>query len=155
MALTRPMPSAPTTQALATGLEKFIEGSDPRNRLLKETPHRLRVFSLTLESVVKSGIQDAKPKGWRFMVAPTSDEAVAAHVREAEGGVPKLTGVSEGPVVGRAVNVADLLETLVDAANNYEMRVLRVPGVPIEVFWLKADNGDDRVIPFVSLTAGL
>src|SRR6267142_3745314 len=159
MPVTMPTPSPETRKALANGVRTFMEANDPLRDLVKDAQAVLRVFSLGLKSVATGGkgIADAKPVGWRVMVGGDSGQAVIAHVHEALGDVPpRMTGLSRGPEIGTAIRVADLLNKLQEAQDQpYEARVLRVPGVPIEVFWLKPASGNGWVVPFLTLTGGL
>jgi hypothetical protein len=159
MSVTMPTPSQKTREALANGVRTFMEANDPLRDLVRDAQAVLQVFSLGLKSIAsRAGVAAAKPVGWRVMVGGDSDQAVIAHVHEALGddAAPRMTALSRGQKVGDAIRVADLLNRLQQAQDqHYEARLLRVPGVQIEAFWLKPASGDGWVVPFLTLTGGL
>jgi hypothetical protein len=63
---------------------------------------------------------------------------------------PRVTGFSAEPEVGDAMDSLREVEALaVVGTANFELRILRVPWLRFEAFWLHSDSGDeDVVVPY-------
>ena len=157
MEIIRLNPSDRVRQALAAGVDNFSSLLDPALVDALRKSEGLPVYSLTRQSVATGGdgIMGVIPRGWRFMVQ-AENRAGAGHIRELPDDTAKMSRVSEGDAVLRAIEICNGLENLSEVPKNcYELRILKVPSVPIEVFWLRAEDGNDVVVPFGSATATL
>jgi hypothetical protein len=173
MPLTKPIPEQPQwQQAFVKGLLPFLRGRanpdevvDILNRLPDEY-HPLQVYTLKLENlenlVRDSVIAGAKMAGWRFLAGGELGAPVAGHVSmSAEGQGWKMTNLSHGPPIAEflqaVLRLAPLIEQIVELqAQNYELRMLSIPGLLIEAFWLKSPAGDrDYVVPYNALSGEL
>jgi len=156
MAIENPAPAARIRQAVVIGVDNFIKPNDPLRDSLKNPKDGLQVFSMGLKSIAAGAdIDAAKPVGWRFMVR-SGEDAAAALVLNTLGDVsPRMSSLSRGPEVAKAIDVKSQLEKLVQTQDqSYEIRVLRVPGVFVEAYWLQPKVGAGWVIPFISVTPG-
>ena len=63
-----------------------------------------------------------------------------------------MTGISLDPIIGRAIAAVREVAALPGVQEKeYELRVLRIPGVLVEAFWLKSLNGsEDVMIPVLT-----
>jgi hypothetical protein len=120
--------------------------------------HDLHIFTLGLRDIVNgAGIEDAKPAGWRFLTGnPSSGDALSGDViqppADAPNAAPMMTGVSKDPLVGAAIQAIHEVETLPEVQDkNYDLQVLRIPGLLIEAFWLKShEDGGDLIVPVLT-----
>ena len=108
-----------------------------------------------IEGWIKSQSDDAiptEPTGWRFLAEDAaSNRKVACHVGQPRPDHPeKLTGLSTAPSIQNALDRLGELENLPDVqSDDFELRVLRIPRLQIEAFWLHAKSGDkDRFVPY-------
>jgi hypothetical protein len=152
MALIKPAPAYSTRQTLADGLKKFAKPDDPMVAALANAPCQW-VFTLALPDLAKNGggIANAKAAGWRFLASAGSDAAAAEVSEPPQGHPPKMRSFARGPQFQQAIQAAQEVEALPQARDqHYELRVLRVPGLLMEAFWLKAQGGgEDYVIPYL------
>jgi hypothetical protein len=151
MALKKPIPSDITKRALIDGMGDYMDNTDPLRRILIQTPVALHVFTLGLDEV-DQGIHKAKSAGWRFLAVDPAGVPVAGDVIEPEGLKPRMTGVSRDPIIGRAILAVREVESLAAVqGKDYELQVLRIPGVLTEAFWLKSLNGEgDLMVPVLT-----
>jgi len=156
MALKTPPPPEGTTEALGA-LENFLRPGDP-------PPTRLRIpmgqpyLSVGLRQLADGDeILRPAPAGWRFLLRSEpgqAEQAIAADVNTRAEGAPKMTGVWRGMQIQKLAQAIDELEALPEVrAQDYELRILGIPGLHIEAFWLKPEaGGPDLVVPFRALT---
>jgi len=161
MAVITPNASDQIKRALAAGLLGFTSPNDPLANDLKTGRLGLHIFTLGLRDIA-NGLESVKPAGWRFLAGHPPGEVLAADVTEAIPGsgtnaVPKMTSLSHDSLIGGAIRAIHEVETLPELqGHNYELRVLRIPGLLIEAFWLKSlDGGDDLVVPVLTRGAEL
>ena len=142
-------------QALHSGLEKFIDPTDPLAARLLQEHETHEVFTLGLQHIgdLKDQVANHKSIGWRFLAAhPASD--LACHVG---GPGPRVTGLARGPQVRSILNYIAYLDTLVRLSpeckpvweGEYQLRVLRIPALFVEALWLSSpiDPTADLIIP--------
>jgi len=81
------------------------------------------------------------------VIGNRSGQALSATVSQ-----DKLVGLSRGPAVTAALNAARELRTLPEAANSaYQIRLLTIPGLLTESFWLKSlGDKPDLIVPFAT-----
>ncbi len=115
----------------------------------------MQVFTLGLDSIDRPQIDpDRARRGWLFLTGDPPDPVVATEVYEPGGGAePRVVNVSRESHHRKTRRMAEGVETLPETrGNDYKMRVLRVPALGVEAFWLKAEKPDeDLVVPFRSL----
>ena len=166
MPLFKPDPPAPSTFAFRDGLRAFLAGPNfgeagqlvSQADLTADTPPSesdfsppggpwdhdpQQVFSLGLLDLKKgTGVTTARLVAWRYFAGDASGKVVLGTViQRPASGDWKLASVFYGYRVLRALvesrEIAQLDEV---QAANYELRVLRIPGLNLEAFWLVAIN---------------
>jgi hypothetical protein len=165
VALLEPNPSKDAKLALVARMAHFARPGDPPLSILTtiDVHHTdqyfvQQIWILGLKDLVDSGLTKAKSAGWRFLATDTRGyQALAANVAESEGKPARMTGLSRGPEVVLALQSARQLERLPKVLQlvetvNYELRILKITGVLIEVFWLHWETNPDKdvVIPFLT-----
>ncbi|HKE28447.1 MAG TPA: hypothetical protein VKB88_39125 [Bryobacteraceae bacterium] len=112
-----------------------------------------QVYLLGLAAVANNaGAGAASPAGWRIFAGTVQGYTVMGRV--SFGPRPagwRLTAAYYGDRVWQALQASDTLGNLPQVANaNYELRVLTVPGLSLEAFWLvdQSSAGNDLVVPF-------
>jgi hypothetical protein len=135
---TRPAPSAVATSAMLAGFNSSLSSE--------------KVYVLGLPQIV-----DGKPPtdvlfvGWRYLVGIGPNVAVVVLVSEDGNTAPAFAGISAGPITAKNVKASqDLAKLPNPPPGNYELRVLSIPGLLTDCFWLKstAADGSDWVVPF-------
>jgi hypothetical protein len=116
-----------------------------------------QVFLLTLnEAVSNTGSINPPSVGWRFFAGTAPNETVLGRtIQVSPSNEWKLAGVFYGERVYRALTLSTELETFAQAAKEeYELRLLAVPGLNLEVFWLASQTAGspDLVVPFPQKT---
>jgi hypothetical protein len=160
MALTEPTPPHAVSLAYTNGLANFLKPGDPSPTVARSSqPQTQQVFALGLDDLINGGPLDkARFLGWRFLTGGRSGSALTAEVRATgPGGKPKLTGLSRGIGVTRSIHASADVRKL-PQAEGHELRVLAIPGLLTEAFWLKAIPGEsenDFVVPFLAAAKGL
>ena len=104
-------------------------------------------FTIGLEELAKEQVRlPATAVGWRYIIGNRLGQALSATVDSND----KLVGLSRGPAVTAGLRVARELKTLPEAADGkYEIRLLTIPGLLTEAFWLKSlDGKPDLIVPF-------
>src|SRR2546429_2368554 len=159
MALIKPAASDEVRRALIAAIADFVEPDDPLGPALHKAELGLHIFTLGLSNIAnQEGFADAKSAGWRFLAGSSVGEAIAGDVMEIPPGTaPRMTSVSHDPLVGRAIQAVHELESLPEVHDqDYELNVVRIPGLLIEAFWLKSrGKGPDLVIPVLTRETGL
>ncbi len=153
MPLIIPIASDSTKRALAAGVADFLDLRDPLANVVKQGNLGLHVFSVGLDDIAEGQeIRGAKSVGWRFLAGDRLGPAVACDVTERQDGLPKMTAVFQDPLIASAIRATHEVETLPEVrAKDYELRVLRIPGLLIEAFWLISRTGDtDLLIPVLT-----
>jgi hypothetical protein len=163
MALLRPDPPHACVEALAHQLPAFLSaecrhvGHPPEiprhGDLNARAEHAQRVFVLSLAEAARCrGSISPAPDGWRFFVGNARGKTVLArmiHHPRSRGW--KLTSVRHGTRVWEAFSASRELDKLeAHRAADYELRLLTIPGLNLEAFWLKAQRAGahDVVLPF-------
>jgi hypothetical protein len=152
MALIQPTPPERTRVALIAGLGNFIDIDNPLARILIHGQRGQHVFALGLTELLEgNGPGRAHPVGWRFLAGNAAGLAIAADVTNDES--PELTSLSRGSENAAAIRAIQEAETIEKVEkNDYELLVLKIPGILVECLWLKwwksATDKDDLVVPF-------
>jgi hypothetical protein len=166
--LITPVPPKGTATALSSQLPMFLPGAPGlvKQSYLSPTPalpspadifpaalQAQQVFYLSLNEAAKnSGTINPPSAGWRFLAGNANSGQLLARVVQ----IPpsqnwKLTGVFYGQRVSDAIAASSYLQNLPEVAtNDYELRVLTVPGLNLEAFWLVAQSpaSADLIVPF-------
>ncbi len=116
------------------------------------------VFNLSLaDAASTTGVSAATRAGWRFIAGDKQDKMLLGRISNANSaGVRKMTAAFYGPRVWAAyLAIGELRGVDGIAKAEYEPRVLHVPSLNIQAFWLSPvwssrDPGDanDLVVPF-------
>lgn len=123
-------------------------------------PHPHPVYNLRLQHVLANageGPVTGDLAGWRYYASSqSSDLAVAGHIDFA---TKRVTSLSYGDTVQRNLDAAKSLENLSECADGtYEPRLLRIPALLLEAFWLEpileaqANTATGWIVPFHTLS---
>jgi hypothetical protein len=166
--LIQPLPPQACATAFATELPMFLPGAPglvkqsylggkvaiPSEKQLGTAPPvPQQVFQLSLNAAANnSGTIHPPSVGWRFLAGHGPTESVLGRmVQNPSTKAWKLTGVFFGERVWAAYVASESLSALPEAAkDDYELRVLAVPGLNLEAFWLVAQTAGsvDLIVPF-------
>jgi hypothetical protein len=159
MSLNSPSLPGAAIEAFQRGLPDFFETDDlsPFPADLTNT-FPLQLYNLSLRDIVnKTGLTNAVLVGWRVLAdggaALTPAAASVARVGESWS----LASVSRGPGIDKALYAARTILSKAGtlpqvAAADYESRLLSVPGLLTDTFWLKSfSSAGDLVIPYDTL----
>lgn len=108
------------------------------------------VYVLGLRALIKGrGVADAKLVGYQMLTSYEGGAAVAAEVPRYGKGASRTTGPAADAALEAYRKVQKLKEI---EASAYEPRILRIPALRIEAFWLNASGkvGHDKdwVVPY-------
>lgn len=121
--------------------------------------YQQKVYVLGLQQIVAGDpFGEQNFTGWRYLTDIAPDLAAAGEVSQTtDDQTPSFSGLSYGPRLAKAVRASGTIETLDGVpAGNYELSLLRIPGLLIDAFWLRSSNtGNDLVVPYDTLTKGL
>jgi hypothetical protein len=169
--LITPVPPVASATAFSTGLPMFLSGAPgiERQKYLGANPRvptfaqvsggatvAQQVFQLSLnEAAHNTGSINPPSAGWRFFIGHgVSDTVFGRVVQVPPSNAWKLTGVFYGERVSAALVASRELVHLPDVAtNDYELRLLAIPGLNLEVFWLVAQTAGsvDLIIPLPAM----
>lgn len=155
-----PTPTDGWMQKLKTSLAAFAPSGDPVTTALNEDYGQGHcVYSVGLNTVMNLQKLDGinTPLYWRFL-AQGEDTATAAAclATHEQSRLPaKIMAALNGPEVAVVLLSAEKLNHLKEVSGNpnshYELRVLRIPALSVEAFWLKSLTGkpeDDLIVPY-------
>ena len=143
------------SQAFEAGLLHLVQ--------LDRIPTGFRIYPFTLP-VYNLGTRDvlanadlkatARLVSWRYFAA--NDNQSTAVVGDVDAtATPRVTGLSYGALALETLKATQALESMPGlSATHYEPRLLRIPGLLVEAFWLKTMSpGDeaDLVVPYHTL----
>ena len=162
--LTVPRPSNDWNEKLKISLRAFAGSGDPIEAALYDESWAGRQASHCVYSVGLQTIKNLphlneinKPLCWRFIAGghrnvPTADGCWATH--EMCGGPPKVMATLRSREMADILADSELLNGLTHLTGHpndqYELRILRVPGLCLEAFWLKCvkTKKDDLIVPY-------
>jgi hypothetical protein len=171
MSLKNPDVPAEILRAFTSGLGDYVDSSDPLWSLLLNKYIAIDALNLPLEpfrKIALDRVQKIETKlpntGWRFLAAE-GDLYGGCHVGSITSGhPPKLTGFSTAAQILTAIENYNGLGPLVPPVppglpGNFQPRVLRVPWLQFEAFWLhftppneeypdSFDYDHDRLVPY-------
>ena len=95
--------------------------------------------------------------GWKYLTPLSPDIGLATLLNQGPGADAVFAGISYGRQAAQALQILPQLETLPGiAAWTYELRMLNVPALLTEAFWLKAaPPGTDYVVAYDSKAPNL
>jgi hypothetical protein len=151
------MPSALWTQKLRASLADFATPGDPLTTGLlaenwqgPETAHP--IYSVGLQSIMNPNVLASvnQPICWRFM---TGGSDPAEKASSGCWATPEATDVlASTALLNKLSIVAD------QPGNQFEIRVLRIPGLVVEAFWLKYTGLEagsaDWIVPYGLVQGG-
>ena len=151
MALIKPAPSRETRRAFREGLAEMIQlGRAPRDLATTVDPQQIYILGVS-EIAKGAGIDHARPMVWEFLVGSAAGPAVAVNVAHPPPGTPpRMTSLTRGPIPAEALQATQDVERLPQVrARDYELRRLRISGLSIGAFWLRARTGGaDLAVPY-------
>lgn len=118
----------------------------PDESLAVAAPHQ--VYFVGLDSVARGELLSAAELvGWRYLLLRGDAPHAAAELSiSGEAGGLEFSSINEGPFVESTVGSISLAEGLEEIrADDYEVRLLKIPGLNVVVLWLK--GGTDVLIP--------
>lgn len=153
MSITTPVPEN-IRGAFESGLGNFLGEPVPARF---RASVGIEVFTLPVDDLAAGRKEmNPRPAGWLFLTGASPGEIMAAEVYEpGRGAEPKVVNVSRDPVNEKIRRMVQGIERLPQMrAADYELRVLRIPAISVEAFWLKAAKKGqaDLVVPFFSLS---
>jgi hypothetical protein len=149
------------SQAFEAGLQQLIQlGRIPAS--LTMDPYTFKIYNLGARDVLANSDLDAAARllGYRYFAHGDAPEAVVAGDVDASS-TPQVTALSYGSSVQDTLLAKKRFDEHPDlsdpASANYEPRLLRIPGLYVEAFWLKplSGGGADSVIPYHTLIPDL
>jgi hypothetical protein len=161
-----PAPSAEYMQQLRRSLAAFAGPRDPLTVALstmnwpgRQAMHA--IYSVGLSTIVDpNGLARVdKPFCWRFLAGghktmTTADGCWATH--DAYRSPAKVMTTFRGPEAADVLTSAEQLNNLSELTthpeNQYELWVLRIPGLYLEAFWLKSGTAGDLIVPYGLVT---
>ncbi len=172
MSLITPVPPAACSAAFSAQVPMFLSGASgisAQNYLgtapfipdlagiSPGVPLAQQVFQLSLNAAAYNpGTINPPAAGWRFLAGPPSGPVLGRMIQIPPSRDWKLTGVFFGFRVSELLMAVQPLYVLPDVVtNDYELRVLAVPGLNLEVFWLvgQKTGSSDLIVPFPSASS--
>jgi hypothetical protein len=151
MALVKPKPSLAVRKAFREGLDEMIRlDRAPRNLANLVDPQQIYVLAVS-DISNGGGIADARPAVWEYLVGRAAGPAVAVCIAHPpKGKPPRMTSLTRGATPAEAIEATHQVERLAQVqTRDYELRRLRISGLSIGAFWLKARTGGrDLVVPY-------
>ena len=104
-------------------------------------PHRVFMLRLSDLAADASSVQAAVPTGWRLFAGSNPGETVLGRVAQSPQGSWSLASCSWGDSVWDSLQRYLNLDTLATVqAEDYELRLLEVPALNQQIFWLVAQH---------------
>jgi len=166
--LKTPRPSTEWIHRARMSLHGLVGSGSPLINLIcdEASPQRHAVhciWSIGLTTLVNlKGLEDWEPQPvcWRFVAggheSMTAGAAGCLAIDAAQGVNPRVVAVSQGSEMSGLLRDAELLNTASELKEHeYELRVLRIPALYLEAFWLRClgDHGD-WVVPYGLILGG-
>lgn len=110
------------------------------------------VFNLTLDGARRGNIEDARPTGWRYLLA-VDEQVLASAETRLESGRQVFSNVNVGPFVGGTVDALSVAEQIAHPdERQLELRLLNVPALYLMSVWLRPseEGAEDGVFVPIS-----
>ena len=150
--------AGPPQMIPSAGDLNFPVGGNPPNPIPDFNP--VQVFALGIGAVLQGlGISaGAVPIGWRlFITNAATNSYVMAWISQLPTGVWKMAAAYYGAAVANLLDASQGLAPLLPGNAPYELRMLTLPWINLQAFWLKSQVSgvSDVLVPFPALTAQL
>ena len=157
MALTHSRPPAKALDIVRTALGSLIDqptgtahdmALGGTENLRAAAPHK--IYFVGLQDVAGGRLlSSAKLTGWRYIIVKGDYPMAAAELGTDEsGGGLEFSQLNQGPFVSSTVEGVSLAERLDEVlSDNYEPRLLRIPGLFVIALWLHGQTQNDLLIP--------
>jgi hypothetical protein len=132
----------------------------PRLEEIGEAPEKIvpadvqQLFKLGLtDAANNAGVRAATPTGWRVFAGKSPESTVLGVIVQRPQTGWKMTACYYGRRAWDALQSSDTLKDLSEVnADDYQLRILTVPGLNIEAFWLAAQKagGEHLVVPMMA-----
>lgn len=139
----------------ADGITDVFDGAKKRFQVARPHP----IYTVTAQKVVERRIlAGARQTGWQYMILTDESVFAAAEIgnkeEKDEWAFTVLRFQSSSRPIGEALNAAEELPEIDDT--DYELRILRSPGVDLRVVWLHPLEGaNDILIPIERVPKGI
>jgi hypothetical protein len=135
----------------------FQVGGNPPDTLPDFSP--IHVFVLGVGDVMKGlGVNAAVSGGWRYHVGNPASHVVMAWVTQRPpSGMWKVAATFYGPGVRDSIRESTALRTSAPSTSDFELRMLSMPALNLELFHLKSQTpgARDMFSPFPNMTGQL
>lgn len=120
----------------------------------------LPVFTLTLQNLQRQyqkPTEVARPVGWRLFFRAANEEVAGDVVRSHAGGPPRMTALSRGQDLAATFDSVRRIPYRPEVQGNeqYELLLLRIPGVNVEGCWLKSSTDSPALDFFIPIITGM
>ena len=136
---------------MLAGIGDYLSPADPLAEEMAQQKQGLKVWVLALEDLSNgAGLNGARHVGWGFLAGSPAGRPIAAQITASGAGQKQeLTAVAQGPEVGLLMQSMHDAQSMAALQNDsYELELLRIPGILVEAFWMRASQGADLVVPF-------
>jgi len=160
-------PSGEWMSKLKASMERFAGPGHPVNAVFYDDNWAGRqswhcIYSVGLKTIidVKNLDQVNRPLCWRFIAGgykslPTAEGCWMTH--ELNGIPARVMAMSQSREMAEILADAECLNQLSHIsghpADQYELRILRIPGLNLEAFWLKGNS--DWIVPYGLILEGI
>jgi hypothetical protein len=154
-----PKPPAAVASEAVNGLSRFYDRSDPERGALAsaESTAAHFVWVLGLQPLLDSDLtlhQAAVPVGWQFLILAEQSGPRASYITvPSDSGAPRLTSVLHGSRLSYYFEITKSIQEVYAAspelaARDYQVRMLKIPCLLTEAFWLvPIPDGASRIVP--------
>lgn len=111
------------------------------------SPHE--VHTIGLDALIEHRpLTESPTVAWRFLVETPAGPVASSEVAADEGGQPTVFAqLNEGPYVASTARMLSDLEGIPEVeSGDYEVRMLKIPGLYVAALWLDDRDGDDDLI---------
>ncbi len=102
------------------------------------------VYTINADKVANGSLKSARRIGWRYLVMQGERAVAAAEVQRPAGtGQPEFSHLNSGPFVEGSIDALSIAESLAEvAADDFEVRLLKLPSVYVMALWLHGPSKD-------------
>jgi hypothetical protein len=144
-------PPAPIQRSFDRHFTSFLRPGDPQPDARRGAQYAQPVYVLGLEPLKNGQFGEPTLVSWRILMGFGSANGLYATVTSRDGDQAEFSGLSRGPKAALTLAANQNVRQLPQATENYELRLLSIPGLLTEAFWLKwvSDEPDkDVILPF-------
>ena len=149
--LIEPQASDQLRAVLQKGLRTYMPDRDAAADLFAKTAQGIRVFTIALDDVVKgTDLTHTDSAGWRFLATVENQGAMAVDVVNPDNREATVASLSRHRLIAEAIaSWEKLRNSEIAKREDLELRILRIPGMLTEAFWLKAADGRHFIVPYL------